>query len=255
VEYGTTTAYGSSAGNPQLKMNHSISISGLSADTTYHYRLRSAINSGLKTTSADYTFRTLYVYVSNETNITANETTTIEVPKSNLTIDIMTTEDVQNPAITVGSTTSSPVSEALGVPGLNRYIQINASEELKSAIKSVLLKMYYTDAEVAAAGLNETSLAMYWYDASSQEWMKLNTSMPWVYATGVNTTGNYVWANVSHFSEYTVGGNAITCTLKGDYAPCGTVSLQEVIDLINLWVGKQATLSQVVALINSWAHA
>ncbi len=44
-----------------------------------------------------------------------------------------------------------------------------------------------------------------------------------------------------------------TCPITGDYPPCGTVSLQEVINLINEWVDDNATLNDVIALINAWA--
>jgi hypothetical protein len=43
------------------------------------------------------------------------------------------------------------------------------------------------------------------------------------------------------------------CALPGDHSPCGSVSLSEVIDYINLWVGGEAILSDVIALINAWA--
>jgi len=43
------------------------------------------------------------------------------------------------------------------------------------------------------------------------------------------------------------------CTLVGDTAPCGTVELAEVIDLITLWSSEQAELADVIDLINAWA--
>jgi hypothetical protein len=41
--------------------------------------------------------------------------------------------------------------------------------------------------------------------------------------------------------------------MAGDYTPCNTISLSEVVDLINKWASDQAELSEVVALINAWA--
>ena len=43
------------------------------------------------------------------------------------------------------------------------------------------------------------------------------------------------------------------CDLAGDYDPCGSVSLPEVIGYINQWVAGTAQLADVVALINAWA--
>jgi hypothetical protein len=42
------------------------------------------------------------------------------------------------------------------------------------------------------------------------------------------------------------------CTLIGDNPPCGTVTLSEVVSLINQWVSGHTTLRDVVKLINAW---
>jgi hypothetical protein len=71
---------------------------------------------------------------------------------------------------------SSLEQASLSVPSLGRYMKVEVSNELASAISSVI----------------------YWYNTTDKAWVKLNTSMGWVYGTGVNTSGDYVWANVSH---------------------------------------------------------
>ena len=43
------------------------------------------------------------------------------------------------------------------------------------------------------------------------------------------------------------------CILPGDYPPCGTVTLSEVVDYINLWAAGQAELGDVIDLIIAWA--
>ncbi len=59
VEYGTTAAYGqSTAVDTALATTHAMSLSGLSAGTTYHYRVRSSDGAGNTATSADFTFTT-----------------------------------------------------------------------------------------------------------------------------------------------------------------------------------------------------
>jgi phosphodiesterase/alkaline phosphatase D-like protein len=59
VEYGTTTAYGQTTTlNTNLTFNHPTRLSGLTPNTTYHYRVRSKDAAGNLTTSADYTFKT-----------------------------------------------------------------------------------------------------------------------------------------------------------------------------------------------------
>jgi hypothetical protein len=60
VEYGTSTAYGlSSALQSTLSTSHSVALSGLTAATVYHYRVKSKNSSGILTVSSDNTLTTL----------------------------------------------------------------------------------------------------------------------------------------------------------------------------------------------------
>lgn len=43
------------------------------------------------------------------------------------------------------------------------------------------------------------------------------------------------------------------CSLQGDYPPCGTVTLPEVIAQINQWSSGEASLESVINLIDAWA--
>ena len=42
------------------------------------------------------------------------------------------------------------------------------------------------------------------------------------------------------------------CAVPGDYPPCATVTLAEVVDYIILWSAGQANLGSVIDLINAW---
>ncbi|MGI8906633.1 MAG: family 10 glycosylhydrolase [Candidatus Sumerlaeaceae bacterium] len=59
VEYGLTTSYGSTVSNASMVLNHSIGLSGLSASTTYNYRVKSKDASNNTGTSGNFTFTTL----------------------------------------------------------------------------------------------------------------------------------------------------------------------------------------------------
>src|SRR5439155_952627 len=60
VEYGSTATYGSTTPlNPTLVTAHTAPISGLTASTTYHYRVRSTDASGNLALSSDSTFTTM----------------------------------------------------------------------------------------------------------------------------------------------------------------------------------------------------
>src|SRR5438309_4334244 len=60
VEYGLTTAYGSATLlNSALITAHAVTLTGLLATTTYHYRVKSRDAAGNLATSVDFTFATL----------------------------------------------------------------------------------------------------------------------------------------------------------------------------------------------------
>jgi hypothetical protein len=63
VDFGLDTSYGSRASSPGHVLNHSVPLTGLSSDTTYHFRVTSADVVGNSTSTSDYTFRTLRVTV------------------------------------------------------------------------------------------------------------------------------------------------------------------------------------------------
>lgn len=53
--------------------------------------------------------------------------------------------------------------------------------------------------------------------------------------------------------EYSYG--EICCSMPGDNAPCGSISLDEVIDQISRWAEGSATLGEVIELINAWSNS
>lgn len=58
VDYGLTTLYGSTASNATMTANHEISLTGLTPNTTYHFRVRSRNAANLQASSGDFTFNT-----------------------------------------------------------------------------------------------------------------------------------------------------------------------------------------------------
>lgn len=59
VEYGTTTAYGSTAAPSGTRTSHQVALSSLAPSTTYHYRVSGSDGTGQTYQSADQTFTTL----------------------------------------------------------------------------------------------------------------------------------------------------------------------------------------------------
>jgi hypothetical protein len=59
VNYGTTSSYGSASSSQAMATSHSITLSGLSVGTTYHFNVGGADVSGNISTSSDATFTTI----------------------------------------------------------------------------------------------------------------------------------------------------------------------------------------------------
>ncbi|MFH0860509.1 MAG: C25 family cysteine peptidase [Candidatus Altiarchaeota archaeon] len=148
--------------------------------------------------------------ISNKThytslNVTTNTTARVNSSETNTIIDLTTSEDITDSFVSISLSSNNTANASLTLIGLNKYVTIDASPELEMCLSSALIKVYYTDSEVQNAGINETDLAIYWFNETESEWQRLNSNtMGWVYGTGVETDLNYVWANVSHFSDYTI---------------------------------------------------
>jgi hypothetical protein len=74
VEYGTTSGYGGETGTSELVNEHEVALTGLTADTTYHYKVKWTDVDGNEGESSDYTFETLGA-PSAPINLTATPTT------------------------------------------------------------------------------------------------------------------------------------------------------------------------------------
>lgn len=251
VNYGTDSSYALSR-NGSSGISHEIVLSGLAQDTTYYYRAQCTV--GNITRVAGYgSFRTAYTYESpvQSPGGSENGTVIVNVTEVSTIIEMNLNDAVDNGSLNITYSTSNPVGMTMSVAELGRFVRIEASSDVREALTSVMLKVYYTDEELEDANINESSLAMYWYNETAGSWIKLSTDLDWVYGTGVNMQDNYVWANVSYFSDYTAGGDSI-CTLKGDFPTCSYVTLQEVVNYINKWAGGRAELDDVINLIDGW---
>lgn len=144
-------------------------------------------------------------YTNSSVNLPANQTTFINASEANTTLELASSQNVSG-AINV-LLTSTPVNiPSLSVLSLDKYLKIETSESITKNLTYVLIKIYYTDEEVTASGIEEDSLGFYWWNDTYSAWEKLSPAMGWVYGAGVDTVENYVWANVTHFSDYSAGG-------------------------------------------------
>ena len=92
VEYGTTAGYGSSTTlNSAKSTSHSQALSGLTASTLYHYRVKSSDAAGNLATSEDNTFTT--AGPADTTPPTISDVSSINITATDATITWITNED------------------------------------------------------------------------------------------------------------------------------------------------------------------
>ncbi|MFH0860744.1 MAG: prenyltransferase/squalene oxidase repeat-containing protein [Candidatus Altiarchaeota archaeon] len=148
-------------------------------------------------------------------NLTSGQAVTIRSSERNASIDVQVNESLANVNINVTSYDSNPTNSSLSASGLNKYVRVDHDSSLGNKIESVILRVHYTDIEISTEGMSEQQLRMWWYNQSDDDWQMLDSSnMSWVYSTGVNISDNFVWANVSHFSLYTIGQETETNLLQ-----------------------------------------
>lgn len=170
VEYGTTTAYGSSTTlDTTLLTLHSQNLTGLSPDTTYHYRLKSRDGSGNLTTSQDFTFTTAALdtgaptvnltapangsTVSGSVNVTAGASDNVGVVGVQFKLDGVNlgSEDTTSPY----SVSWGTLSTSNGSHTLTAVARDAAGNSTTSAAVTVTVSNTTSGGLVAAYGFNE----------------------------------------------------------------------------------------------------
>jgi len=128
-------------------------------------------------------------------DLTANTTADFNFTESAVTLNL--SADVTT---TMSITGETPGSAPTGFTAL-KGIDILIDSTTEGALNYALIKMYYTDAELTAANIAESSLKIYYYNETSAAW-QLEPEQ------GVDTANNYVWARVTHFSLFGSFGTA-----------------------------------------------
>lgn len=96
----------------------------------------------------------------------------------------------------------------IGIPGLGKFFGIDADQPVLNTMGNIEIRVDYTDAEVAAAGINEATLRLYYYNESANAWQAYNAPNG-----GVDTINNYVWAITDHFSTWGIFGNTASSSV------------------------------------------
>ena len=142
----------------------------------------------------NYTLETnLYIRVGHIEKVKAGETTYIDARSEGVTLDFTPASEATVAIVDLKGNPHPDVTPPAGLRSLGRYVDISTDAEEFTA----LIRLHYSDDEVAAAGLVESSLRLYYFDGSA--WSICEE-------TGVDTDENYVWARVTHFTPFAAFG-------------------------------------------------
>ena len=143
-------------------------------------------------------------FSNSSVGIAANTSTIINATQGgsapNVVLEIVTNSNTNGPVTLVKYNSQPPtVSTNTFSSPLNKYVDIVVGGSISSQLNFSIIKMYYTDAEVAAANLQESTMRLSRWNGS--EWIKFDDPIG-----GVDTTNNFVWANTSSFSTWGIFG-------------------------------------------------
>lgn len=154
-------------------------------------------------------------------NITGkvNEKNYIASKEASALFDLELTDNI-NGSFTLVYFTDNPSDKNLtGKGGAGKYIEIEPESMVKEKVKNVFIKINYTDDEISKIKLDEMSLRIYYYNETSGNWEIFDDLNG-----GVNITGNYVWANSTHLSLYSIFGNyALNNLILSNDNPKGSI--------------------------------
>jgi len=172
VEFGLTTAYGSSTTlDPALLTAHSQALTGLTTQTTYHYRVKSQ-SAGGSTTSADFTFTTpepppviSNVASSAVTTSTANITWTTDRPSGSM-VEYGTTTAYGSQTTVPGYVTSHSVLLTGLTPGATYHYRVQSGAAGGTSVSGdftfVTLDPPPAISNVLASAITTTSATIGW---------------------------------------------------------------------------------------------
>ncbi len=192
------------------KMN--ITLAGLAPASTYYIRIKAADSAYNYVQSGNYSFTTAQV---DEFNVSANSSYQVNATAANVTVIIATNDTLTGGVLNVSVSQISQnnlSSKGVSETGIAKFVFVNATSNITSALSSAILRIYYNQSEISALGITESSIRLFRYNTTNSSWAKYASSNG-----GVDTSSNFAWANTTSFSEWTAGGqveNGYSCAVN-----------------------------------------
>jgi len=202
VEYGLTTSYGSSTSNASNVTSHNVSLTNLSGNTIYHYRVKSTDAAGNTATSVDHSFQT-----GGSASYAPNGTTILQGTLGSGSYTNLATNNASY--LVVNSTTSGQTRFT------DWYSNIGISE-LPSSVTSFTVTY---DGKYSRS--NRTQM-LYLYNWSSASWTQIDSRTVGLSDVTINSTQETPANFISATGEIRLrvlgsGGNSRSFTCSGDY--------------------------------------
>jgi hypothetical protein len=134
--------------------------------------------------------------------VPANTSTIINSTSTNAVVELNTNSDVAGAVTLVKYDSKPPAVGTNTFTAMNKYLDIVVDSSISNQLNYSIIKMFYTDAEVSASNLDESTIRLSKWNGS--EWIKFDPP-----TGGVDTTNNFVWANTSSFSTWGIFGTTV----------------------------------------------
>jgi len=135
---------------------------------------------------------------------------------SDVLLELITT-GIENASVSIVEYSTNSKNSTPNLSELGKYIDIIADDATKQNLTSINIKIYYTDEEVANAGLDEGSLEIHYFNETSDKWQVLNST--------VNASGNYVEVTIEHLTTFGIFGEKKAS--ESSESPSGKVESDE----------------------------
>jgi len=125
VQYGVTTSYGSEVSESAFATNHSVTLSGLSANTTYYFRVVATDQAGTSTTSAGANLKTTAQATTptgNPSTPTGSGGTGTKTSTGGSTSTTTSSKPITAPVTGAGETVAIILAILAGIAGVVAYV-------------------------------------------------------------------------------------------------------------------------------------
>ncbi len=170
----------------------SVGIALAVGEGTYGNETYGDASYGISSLATSFFFNNSFAVTANQSSF-INATNGTSAP--NVAIEFNTNSNTSGAVTIVKYTSQPPGLGTNSFSALGTYISIVVDSSIENSLNYSIIKMYYTDTEVAIANLQESTLRLNKWNGSV--WIKFDPPNG-----GVDTVNNFVWANTTTFSTW-----------------------------------------------------